>query len=76
MLRVPPRPAPPGPSLTLALVRRPHDAVGRLPGPVVVQRCAALAVVASRVVPAHTLAVDLPFTSTDTKHTFNHSAFL
>lgn len=47
------------PSLTLALVWSPHDAVGSLPGLVVVERCAALAVVASCVVSAHTLPVDL-----------------
>lgn len=46
--------------LTLALVRRPYDAVGGLPGLVVVERGAALAVVASCVVSAHALPVDLP----------------
>lgn len=48
------------PSLTLTLVRRPRDAVGGLPGLIVVERCAALAVVAGRVMSAGTLAVDLP----------------
>lgn len=58
--RCTPPPPPPPPSLTLALVWSPHDAVGGLPGLVVVERCAALAVVASCVVSAHTLPVDLP----------------
>lgn len=56
------RPAPQstlGPSLTLTLVRRPHDAVGRLPGPVVVERRTALAVLAGCVVSADALSVDL-----------------
>lgn len=57
-------------SLTLALVWRPDNAVGSLPRSVVVERCAALAVVTSGVVPAHTLAVDLPFKSADRKHMF------
>lgn len=48
------------PSLTLALVRCPYDAVGSLPGSVIVERSTALAVVASRVVSANTLAMDLP----------------
>lgn len=52
------------PSLTLALVRRPDNAVGRLPRAVVVERGAALAVVAGGVVPAHARAVDLPFRET------------
>lgn len=61
------------PSLTLALVWRPDNAVGSLPRPVVVERCAALAVLASRVVPAHTLAVDLPLESTGRKRTFENT---
>lgn len=48
------------PSLTLALMRCPYDAVGGLPRLVIVERCTALAVVASCVVSAHTLAMDLP----------------
>lgn len=51
----------PGVAVTLALltlVRRPRDAVGGLPGLIVVERCAALAVVAGRVMSAGTLAVD------------------
>lgn len=47
------------PSLTLALMRRPCDAIGRLPRLVVVERSAALAVVAGCVVSAHTLPMDL-----------------
>lgn len=50
------------PSLTLALVRRADNAVGSLPRSVVVEGRAAAAVVAGGVVPAHTLAVDLPVT--------------
>ena len=46
--------------LTLTLVRRPYDAVGRLPRLVVVERRTALTVVASRVVFAHALPMDLP----------------
>lgn len=48
-----------GPSLTLALMRCPYDAVGSLPRLVIVERCTALAVVTRRVVSAHTLAMDL-----------------
>lgn len=48
------------PSLTLALMRRPCDAIGRLPRLVVVERSTALAVVAGCVVSAHTLPMDLP----------------
>lgn len=47
------------PSLTLALMRRPCDAVGSLPGLVIVERRTALAVVTGCVVSAHTLAVNL-----------------
>lgn len=57
----------PPPSLTPALVRRPVDAVGSLPRPLVVEGRAALTVLSGGVVPAHTLAVDLPFQSTDRK---------
>lgn len=49
----------PGPSLTLALVRRPNDAVGSLPWLVIEERCTALAVGTSCVVSAHALAMDL-----------------
>lgn len=42
----------------LALMRCPYDAVGRLPGLVIVERCTALAVVTGCVVSADTLAVD------------------
>lgn len=48
------------PSLTLALMRRPYDAVGSLPGLVIIERCTALAVVTGCVVSADTLAMDLP----------------
>lgn len=47
------------PSLTLTLVRRPGETVGRLPGSVVVERRTALTVVTSCVVSAHTLSMDL-----------------
>lgn len=57
------------PSLTLALVRCPCDAVGRLPGLVIVERCTALAVVAGRVVSAHTLPLDL----LGRQHTHTHT---
>lgn len=63
----------PPPSLTPTLARRPADAVGRLPRLVVVERRAALAVLTGGVVPAHALAVDLPFQSTDRKHRFKNS---
>lgn len=45
--------------LTLTFVRSPRQPVSGLPGPVVVERSAALAVITCSVVSAHTLSVDL-----------------
>lgn len=50
----------PARSLTLALMRCPYDAIGSLPGLVIVEWCTALTVVTSCVVSANTLAMDLP----------------
>lgn len=47
------------PSLTLALMRCPNDAVGSLPGLVIVERSTALAMITRCVMSANTLAMDL-----------------
>ena len=62
----------PAPSLTLALMRCPCDAVGSLPGLVIVEWGAALAVLPGRIVSAHTLAMDLP----GKQHTQKHGYFI
>jgi len=56
------------PSLTLALMWRPDDAVGSLPGLVIVERGTALAVLTGRVVSADTPAVDLAGKETHLHH--------